>query len=92
MSDQAVVVERADLEQTGDVSRNRQSLTNNSLSIVLDRLGYALIMALPVLFVVGRAPADIAISLIALLFLVRSQLGLGWRWMRTAWVSAALLF
>lgn len=58
----------------------------------LDRAGQALLFLLPVLFVLGRAPADIAISIIAFLLIVRSQFGLGWQWLRTSWISAALVF
>ena len=56
----------------------------------LDRLGKFLIVALPVLFLIGRAPADVAVSLIALLLLVRSALGRDWAWLRTPWVAAGL--
>ncbi len=59
---------------------------------VLDRLGVWLIVVLPILFVAGRAPADIAISLIGVLFLLRSASGLGWRWLETPWLAFALFF
>ncbi|MGI9421168.1 MAG: O-antigen ligase family protein [Geminicoccaceae bacterium] len=58
----------------------------------LDRLARGLLFALPILFVVGRAPAEIAFSLIAVLFLARSGLGLGWSWLKTPWVTAAIVF
>ncbi len=51
-----------------------------------------LLYLLPVLFVIGRAPADAAMSLIAVLFLIRSWSGQGWRWLRTPWVVAAVVF
>ncbi|MEZ5931274.1 MAG: O-antigen ligase family protein [Alphaproteobacteria bacterium] len=60
--------------------------------MIMDRLAQGLLIALPVLFIIGRAPADIAFSLIAVLFLARSALGLGWRWLKTPWVAAALVF
>ena len=56
----------------------------------MDRLGLVLLCLLPILFVVGRAPADITMTAIALLFLARCRLGLGWMWLRTPWVLAAL--
>ena len=56
----------------------------------LDWLGLTLLCLLPILFVVGRAPADITMTAIALLFLARCRLGLGWIWLRTPWVLAAL--
>jgi O-antigen ligase len=54
------------------------------------RLGRGLVIALPVLFLIGRAPADIAVSLIAVLLLVRSALARDWAWLRTPWVIAGL--
>lgn len=59
---------------------------------VVDLIARTLIYGLPILFIVGRAPADIAVSLIAVLFLLRSALGLGFTWLRTPWVGAALVF
>ncbi|MEM9442146.1 MAG: O-antigen ligase family protein, partial [Pseudomonadota bacterium] len=59
---------------------------------VLDRCAHGLLIILPLLFIIGRAPADIAISLIAAMFLLRSALGLGWSWLKTPWLRAALLF
>jgi O-antigen ligase len=73
-----------------DFARDRTSgMTGARL---LDHAARGLLMALPVLFIIGRAPADIAFSLIALLFLARSALGLGWDWLRTPWLRAALVF
>ena len=59
---------------------------------ILDHLARGLLVTLPVLFVIGRAPADIAFSLIAVLFLLRSALGLGWEWLKTPWLRLALVF
>ncbi|MEM7042527.1 MAG: O-antigen ligase family protein [Pseudomonadota bacterium] len=59
---------------------------------LLDRAALGLLYGLPVLFIVGRAPSDIAVSLIAILFLLRSALGFGWGWLRTYWVVAAVVF
>jgi O-Antigen ligase len=56
----------------------------------LDRGGRLLIVALPVLFLVGRAPADVAMSLIGLFLLARSALRRDWAWLRTPWVVAGL--
>jgi O-antigen ligase len=63
-----------------------------SAAAFVDRLARILLYALPILFIVGRAPAEIAVSLIAVLFLVRSALGLGWSWLKTPWLTAALVF
>ena len=43
----------------------------------LDRVGRVLVTAIPLLFLIGRAPADIALSMIAVLLLVRSALRRG---------------
>jgi O-antigen ligase len=56
----------------------------------LDRLGRFLVSAIPVLFLFGRAPADITLSLIAVLLLVRSGLCRDWSWLRTPWVAVGL--
>ena len=42
---------------------------------------------MPVFFVIGKAPTDIALSITALLFLVRSWLVKDWSWLRTPWVT-----
>ena len=63
-----------------------------SFTSFLDRFALWLLIAMPVLFVLGRAPADIAVSFIGLLFLIRSALGLGWQWLRTPWLLMALVF
>lgn len=49
-----------------------------------------LLFALPVLFVIGRSAADIALILIGLLFLLESLRTQGWGWLRTPWVTLAL--
>ncbi len=64
--------------------------TRPSSAAWLERVGRFLIVALPVLFLIGRAPADVAMSLIGLLLLVRSALGHDWAWLRTPWVVAGL--
>ena len=56
----------------------------------LDRVGRVLVTAIPLLFLIGRAPADIALSMIAVLLLVRSALRGDWSWMRTPWVAVGL--
>ena len=56
----------------------------------LEALGRFLICALPVLFLIGRAPADIALSLIALLLLLRSAWHQEWAWLKTPWVAVGL--
>lgn len=65
-------------------------VTWSQIPISLNRLGLSLLYVLPVLFIAGRAPADITMSAIALLFLARSGLGLGWIWLRAPWIMAAL--
>ena len=62
----------------------------SSSADLLDRLGRLLVVAIPALFLIGRAPADIALSLIAILLLVRSALGRDWSWLRTPWVGVGL--
>ncbi|MGI9508182.1 MAG: O-antigen ligase family protein [Geminicoccaceae bacterium] len=61
-------------------------------AIALHRLAQGLLYALPILFIIGRAPAEIAVSLTAILFLARSACGLGWAWLKTPWVMAAFVF
>jgi O-antigen ligase len=48
-----------------------------------------LVCAMPVLFVLGKAPPDIALSLVGVLFLLRSGISRDWSWLRTPWVTAA---
>ena len=49
-----------------------------------------LVCALPVLFIVGKAAVDIALSIVAAMFLARSALVGDWAWLRTPWMVAAL--
>jgi O-antigen ligase len=56
----------------------------------LERIGRLLLCALPVLFLIGRAPADVALSLIGILLLLRSALHQDWAWLRTPWVAIGL--
>lgn len=49
-----------------------------------------LVCALPVLFILGKAPPDIALSVIGVLFLLRSGTSGDWAWLRTPWVAVAL--
>lgn len=84
MADQSVLAD--------DVGGMREQTSGRSAALILDRLAHGLFIALPLLFIIGRAPADIAFSLIALLFLMRSAFGLGWDWLKTPWLRAALVF
>ena len=68
-----------------------RSLPRSSAADWVERLARLLLCALPVLFLIGRAPADIALSLVALLLLLRSALHQDWAWLRTAWVVAGLV-
>lgn len=56
----------------------------------VERIARLLVVALPVLFLLGRSPADIALSAIGLLFLLRSALDHDWAWLRTPWVAVGL--
>lgn len=75
-----------------DASDDLEPIAASTAPAILDKLGKGLLYSLPVVFIIGRAPADMVISAIALLFLARSYFGLGWGWLRTPWLSAALLF
>lgn len=68
-----------------------RSLPLSSGADWLGRLGRFLVCALPALFLIGRAPADVALSLIAVLLLVRSALQQDWAWLRTPWVVVGLV-
>lgn len=46
-----------------------------------------LTLLLPLLMVTGPAPADIAVSLVAVLFLVHSWITRDWQWLRTPWLQ-----
>lgn len=76
----------------GEAPLADESKAGRSVSAVLDLVAQYMLYALPILFIIGRAPADIAVSLIAILFLARSALGLGWFWLKTPWLGAALVF
>lgn len=76
----------------GNAGIANETSTGRSAHAYLDLVAHYLLYALPVLFIIGRAPADIAVSLIAILFLARSALGLGWFWLKTPWLGAALVF
>jgi O-antigen ligase len=75
-----------------DAGFARQRRSVPSVAKALDHFASGLLIVLPALFIIGRAPADIAFSLIALLFLTRSAFGLGWDWLKTPWLRAALVF
>ncbi|MCH7711210.1 MAG: O-antigen ligase family protein, partial [Proteobacteria bacterium] len=49
-----------------------------------------LVLAIPALLVIGKAPPDIAATLVAVLFLIRSALLGDFSWARTPWIMAAL--
>ena len=59
-------------------------------TIPLALIARVLVCAMPVLFVIGKAPPDIALSLIAVLFLFNSGRTENWSWLRTPWIAAAL--
>ena len=92
MSDRAVLADGDNLGQAAVAKSPKDGGRTIAAPALLDRISLGLLYLLPVVFVAGRAPADIVMSLIALLFLVRSQIGLGWAWLKTPWISAALIF
>ncbi|MCZ6745516.1 MAG: hypothetical protein O7D31_12695, partial [Alphaproteobacteria bacterium] len=62
---------------TGDIAR------------ALTPVARGLVLAIPALLVIGKAPPDIAASLVALAFLVRSAVVGDFSWARTPWIVAA---
>ena len=56
----------------------------------LSRLAEHAFVALPLLFLLGRTLADVAVCLIALVFLARSTMHRDWAWARQTWVRIAL--
>jgi O-antigen ligase len=68
-----------------------RSLPLSSGADWLERVARFLVCALPALFLIGRAPADIALSLIGLLLLLRSTWHQDWAWLRTPWVAVGLI-
>jgi len=54
-------------------------------------LAMALTAFAPLALVIGRAPADIVISLTALLFLYDSLVRQRWVWLKQSWIMAALI-
>jgi len=92
MPDRAATADGDDLNRAPVPASADERGTAFSAAGLLERIGLGLLYLLPILFVAGRAPADIAMSVIALLLLVRSQLGLGWYWLKTPWLTVALIF
>jgi O-antigen ligase len=50
-----------------------------------------LVVILPVCYLLGRVPTDVAVSLVALLFLARSIVQRDWSWTRSGWLRIALV-
>jgi len=65
-------------------------MTAKEIARALTPVARVLVLALPALLVIGKAPPDIAASLVALLFLIRSVLLKDFSWARTPWIKAAL--
>ncbi len=65
-------------------------MTAKKISAALTPVARVLVLAIPALLVIGKAPPDIAASLVALLFLIRSALLGDFSWARTPWIKAAL--
>jgi O-antigen ligase len=59
---------------------------------LLDRTGMAAVLLCPLFLLHGRGIADALISLVALLFLLRSALAREWGWLRARWVPVAGLW
>ncbi len=55
----------------------------------IDRVGAGLVLILPVFLLHGRAPADVTLSLIGVLFLAQSAMRQEWGWLRRPWVRIA---
>ena len=55
------------------------------MTSILERAATVLVLLLPVFLTHGRALADIDLSVLAALFVVRSARGGGWAWVGTAW-------
>ena len=55
----------------------------------VDRVGAGLVLLLPVFLLHGRAPADVVLSLIGMLFLAQSAMRRDWGWLRRPWVRIA---
>ena len=65
-------------------------MTTKDIPAALTPVARVLVLAIPALLVIGKAPPDIAVSLVALLFLFRSALLRDFSWARTPWIKAAL--
>ncbi len=58
----------------------------------LDRVAAGATLLLPLVLLHGRGLADAALSIVAVLFLVRSAMTRDWSWLRRTWVRVALLW
>ncbi len=65
-------------------------VSTGEIARALTPVARVLVLAIPALLVIGKAPPDIAASLVALLFLIRSALLKDFSWARTPWIKAAL--
>ncbi len=66
------------------------SRVDGDTSATLAFIARVLVCAMPALLLTGKAPPDIALSIVALLFLLRSGLVNDWSWVRTPWIAFAL--
>lgn len=55
----------------------------------VDRAGVGLVLILPLFLLHGRAPADITLSLVDVLFLVQCAMRREWAWLQRGWVRIA---
>jgi O-antigen ligase len=59
---------------------------------LLRRIMYLILLLIPVFIIIGRSPLDIAVSIIAVSFLIHSLYWKDYNWLKSSWVLAALLF
>lgn len=65
--------------------------TEHAVGAGMQKLARWLVLGLPVFLVLGPAPADIALSLVAIMFLVRSVLTDDWGWAGEPWVRICMI-
>ena len=80
-------VDNRELEGPSLTAPPSSRVAGDNLAALVARV---LVCAMPVLLLTGKAPPDIALSIVALLFLLRSALVNDWSWVRTPWVAFAM--
>src|SRR5690349_6378317 len=61
-------------------------------SVILDRIGVAAVMALPLMLLHARGGAEAMIAAADIAFLLRSALVRDWSWLRPDWMRLSLLW